>query len=225
MLTREEARRISLQSPEVIEDMLYTQSVTIESLQKQVQEQQSTIAQLSKNSSNSHKPPSSDDITKPNSKPKKKKKKGKRKIGGQPGHPKHERPPFTKDEIDTTYEYTVTHCPHCNGLVEPMDTQAPKVIQQVEIKEVPILIEEHISYPMWCEACQKVHYGSLPPEGRQRRSVKRADHGSRRVYETCLPFLIFNDSKIFPRHPKGQHMSQPTRQSHPKSQSVFADSL
>ena len=45
-----------------------------------------------------------------------------------------------------------------------MDTQAPKVIQQVEIKEVPILIEEHISYPMWCEACQKVHYGSLPPE-------------------------------------------------------------
>jgi len=45
------------------------------------------IARLQKNSSNSSKPPSSDII-----KPKPKgRRKGERKIGAQPGHPKHER--------------------------------------------------------------------------------------------------------------------------------------
>jgi len=160
-MTLEDARIFAQKSPKAIAERLYEQNATIESLQKKVHELEKTIAKLSKNSSNSHKPPSSDDITKPKSK--KKKKKGKRSIGGQPGHPIHERPPFAKDEINKTYDYTVTHCPHCSGLVEPMDTQAPKVIQQVEIKEFPIKIEEHISYPMWCEVCQKVHYGSFPP--------------------------------------------------------------
>ena len=55
------------------------------------------VAKLSKNSSNSSKPPSSD-IVKP-SKPAPSKK-TKRKIGGQPGHAKHERPPFSREEID-----------------------------------------------------------------------------------------------------------------------------
>lgn len=57
---------------------------------------QDRIARLEKNSSNSHKPPSSDIV-----KPKKcKAGKGKRRIGGQPGHPRHQRPPFGPDQID-----------------------------------------------------------------------------------------------------------------------------
>jgi len=65
---------------------------------------------LNKNSSNSSKPPSSD-ITKPNGK---KRGKGKRRIGGQPGHPKHERPSFSEEEIDRFHDYRLTACPHCN---------------------------------------------------------------------------------------------------------------
>ena len=93
MLTREEARKISRQSPKEIEDTLCQLSATNESLIKKVKALEKQIAKLSKNSSNSHKPPSSDDITKPKSS-NKKEKKGTRSIGGQPGHPKHERPPF-----------------------------------------------------------------------------------------------------------------------------------
>lgn len=163
MMTREEARRLSRESPEMIEEKLYSQSVTIEALQKKVQEQQRKIAKLSRNSSNSHKPPSSDDITKPKS-PNKKEKKGTRSIGGQPGHPKHERPPFSEDELDDFHEYISSCCPHCNGPVHITFGQDPKIIQQIEILEMPVVIEEHRSYPMWCEACQKIHYKPFPPE-------------------------------------------------------------
>lgn len=162
MMTREEARRISHQSPKEIEDTLCEMSATIESLLKKVEKLETQIAKLTKNSSNSHKPPSSDDITKPKSKPKKKK--GKRSIGGQPGHPKHERPPFPEEDIHNFYDHTESLCPHCDSQMEPMETQAPKVIQQVEIQEIPLVKEEHISYPMWCEACRTIHYGPFPPD-------------------------------------------------------------
>ena len=163
-MTRDQARILSRKRPELIEETLYNLSATIDSLIKKVKELETQIAKRSKNSSNSHKPSSSDDITKPKSKTKKKNKKGKRSIGGQPGHPKHDRPPYPEEEIDAFSDYTVTRCPHCNGQVEPMDSQEPKVIQQVEILEVPLVKEEHISYPVWCEECQKIHYGSFPTE-------------------------------------------------------------
>lgn len=164
MMTGEEAHAICRQGQQTIVDILCQQSATIDALTKKVKDQEIQIAKLSKNSSNSHKPPSSDDLTKPKSKTKGKKKKGKRSIGGQPGHPKHERPPFPEEEINAFYAYAVTRCPHCNGQVEPMENQEPKVIQQVEIKEIPLWKEEHISYPMWCENCQQIHYGAFPPD-------------------------------------------------------------
>ena len=75
----------------------------IAELEKQVAELTDKVAKLSKNSSNSSKPPSSD-IVKP---PKKKKSNGSRNIGGQPGHTKHERTPFAKDEIDDFQTHTL----------------------------------------------------------------------------------------------------------------------
>src|SRR3981081_1089880 len=60
------------------------------------------LAAAKKTSSTSSKPPSSD-IVKP---PPKKLGKGKRrKIGGQAGHPKYERPVFTPDQIDKRVIY------------------------------------------------------------------------------------------------------------------------
>ena len=62
------------------------------------------VAKLSKNSSNSSKPPSSDIVKPPNVTVTRKQ--GKRRKGAQPGHPRHERAPFTQEEIDrqVTYE-------------------------------------------------------------------------------------------------------------------------
>jgi len=69
------------------------------------------LSQLSaarKHSQNSSKPPSSD-IVKP--KGKRREKKSKRRIGGQKGHPKHERPAFTPDQVDQRIPFRLKQCP------------------------------------------------------------------------------------------------------------------
>ena len=86
---------------------------------------------------------------------------GERKIGGQPGHPRHERPPFTRDEIDDTYFYRLTHCPDCRTRLQRSD-EAARVVQQIEIAEKPVRIGEHRGMAYWCPCCQEVKYAPLP---------------------------------------------------------------
>jgi len=85
-------------------------------------------AKLSKNSSNSSKPPSSD-IVKP---PRKKKGNDSRNIDGQPGHIKHERTPFATEEIDAFQIHTLDVCPDCGGKLKEVEN-ADRVVQQVEV--------------------------------------------------------------------------------------------
>ena len=115
------------------------------------------VAKLSKNSSNSSKPPSSD-IVKP---PRKKKGNGSRNIGGQPGHSKHERTPFAMDEIDDFQTHTLDRCPDCGGKLKEVES-TPRVVQQVEVVKKPIHIEQHTAICYWCEHCQKFHYAPMP---------------------------------------------------------------
>lgn len=115
------------------------------------------VAKLSKNSSNSSKPPSSD-IVKP---PRKKKGNGSRNIGGQPGHTKHERTPFATDEIDDFQTHALDACPDCGGKLKEVEN-ADRVVQQVEVIKKPIHIEQHTALCYWCEHCQKFHYAPMP---------------------------------------------------------------
>ena len=160
-MTHDEALALYTAGPKVVAKLLCDLSNTIESQQEQIKALEVKVAKLSKNSSNSSKPPSSDDITKPTSK--KKTKKGKRKIGGQPGHERHDRPLFSVEEIDTFHPYILATCPDCHGEVSIMDGE-PRIIQQVELIEVPLIREEHRSYPVWCPKCGKIHYMPFPPE-------------------------------------------------------------
>ena len=68
-------------------------------LEKRITDLEADNAKLRKNSSNSSKPPSSDIVKPPKTKPKGKRKKERRKIGGQKGHPKHERQPFAVEDL------------------------------------------------------------------------------------------------------------------------------
>ena len=127
-------------------------------LKAQVARLAEQVAKLSKNSSNSSKPPSSD-IVKP-SKPAPSKK-TKRKIGGQPGHAKHERPPFSREEIDEVRQYRLKRCPDCGGAVSTR-AKGARVVQQVEILERPIEIVEHRAGGCWCRRCRKLVFAPLP---------------------------------------------------------------
>ncbi len=116
------------------------------------------LAAALKNSSNSSKPPSSD-IVKP-SDTGKNRKKTKRRPGGQPGHPKHERPML---KPDVTYVYKLDACPDCGGHLQHVP-DAERVVQQVELVAAPVQVEEHHGEAYFCRRCNKVHRALLPPE-------------------------------------------------------------
>ena len=62
-MTNDEALALYHAGPKVVTKILCDLSHTIESLQEQIKVLEAKVAKLSKNSSNSSKPPSSDDIT------------------------------------------------------------------------------------------------------------------------------------------------------------------
>ncbi|MCP3944509.1 MAG: IS66 family transposase [Desulfobacteraceae bacterium] len=159
-MTKEDAEKIYQAGQDVVVKTICDLSNIIDSLEKRIDKLEKQVAKLSKNSSNSGKRPSSDDITKR----KKKARKGKkRRIGAQPGHKPHFRTPFSKDEIDNFVDYIFTECPICDGAVSLMDGP-PRIIQQIEIPEQPIIKYEHSSYPVWCSNCETVHYMPFPED-------------------------------------------------------------
>src|SRR5450759_88478 len=84
----------------------------------QLQEQ---LAAARKDSSTSSKPPSSDIVKPP--KPAPPEGQDRRRIGGQPGHPKHERDAFPPELInDGSFDYRLDLCPRCGHDLQPMPT-------------------------------------------------------------------------------------------------------
>ncbi len=157
----EEAKAVFRAGEDAAVETLCRLSDRIDQLESLVEELRTTIAKLSKNSQNSGKRPSSDDITK--KKPKNETGE-KRKKGGQPGHKKHGRTPFSFDELDDLHIYDSTFCPKCGGNnIAPVDLE-PLVVQQMELKDVAFAREEHRSHAYWCEDCREVHYAPIPPE-------------------------------------------------------------
>ncbi|MGC9261865.1 MAG: DUF6444 domain-containing protein, partial [Phycisphaerae bacterium] len=92
-------------------------SVKVAAPTQQVTDLLAQVARLSKNSTNSSKPPSSD-IVKPPPPPLPPGEK--RSLGGQKGHPRHEREPFTSAQINRRVDYKMDCCPDCGGRVRPL---------------------------------------------------------------------------------------------------------
>src|SRR4051812_23718035 len=120
------------------------------------------LAAARKDSSTSSKPPSSDIVKPP--KPPPPQGQEKRRIGGQPGHPKHERVAFPPEAVNGgTFDHRLDSCPSCGHALRPALTIPPRVAQQVDVREVPLSIQEHRSHLGWCPRCQKMHEAPLPP--------------------------------------------------------------
>ena len=165
-MTPEQAQAIYFAGQEAVVTSLCKLDAQVQASQQEIEALQRKIAQLSKNSSNSSKRPSSDDITKP---------KGGKKtqgpdekgnpIGGQPGHPKHTRAPYPPEAIALTHEHESMACPLCGAHdVLWVEDLPARVIQQTEVKEVVVIREEHRAYAYWCESCEQIHYAEFPPQ-------------------------------------------------------------
>src|SRR5271169_6548331 len=83
------------------QEQLDAQKARIESLEAIVLELQKQLAAARKDSSTSSKPPSSDIVKPP--KPPPPEGQERRSIGGQLGHPKHERDPFPPERINAGF--------------------------------------------------------------------------------------------------------------------------
>jgi hypothetical protein len=163
-MTPEQAQAIYFAGCDAVVTHLCTLDAQVTAVQQQNQALQHKIALLSKDSSNSSKRPSSDDITKPKGGKNNRGADAKNgKIGAQPGHERHTRPPYPPEAIDHTHSYELTCCPCCHTPdILLLEDQPPRVIQQAEIKEV-VVHEEHLAHAYWCESCRQIHYAEFPP--------------------------------------------------------------
>jgi transposase len=135
-------------------------TATVARLEAALAQVQAQLATARKDSSTSSKPPSSDIVKPP--KPEPPPGQTKRSIGGQPGHPKHERS-LVPPELLTAppHDYVVEICPQCGHGLRPAGDDV-RVVQQIEIPLARLQIEEHRSHPGWCPHCCQVHYPPLP---------------------------------------------------------------
>jgi transposase len=147
-----------------LQELVKKQAAAIQLLEARIAELEAIIARLQKNSRNSSRPPSSD-IVKSKTAAVKENNGGKRKIGGQPGHKKHERIPFPREQVDRFIEVTLPECPLCGGFLEE-DRKELITSQQIEIAAKPFIITEYHRHSYWCPACQSCHTAPEPEQAR-----------------------------------------------------------
>jgi transposase len=152
-----EAQRARLEAQQA---QLEAQQARLDDLQRTVSKLEAQLATARKDSSTSSKPPSSDIVKPPKAPPPPGQ--DRRRIGGQPGHPKHERALFSPEEVTGgSHDHYIELCPSCGQGLQPT-AAAPRVVQQIEIREVPLQIEEHCSHAGWCPHCRAVRHAPLP---------------------------------------------------------------
>lgn len=122
-------------------------------LLKRIAELEAEIARLKKNSSTSSKPPSSD-IVKPTPAGRKRK----RRLGGQPGHPRHDRPAFPPEEVDRVRIYELDDL---GSEWKPLDEF--RIVQQVELIDDPLEVVEHRARRYRHRQTGAIITASLPP--------------------------------------------------------------
>lgn len=114
-------------------------------------------ARLNQNSSNSSKPPSSD---LPSHKPAPKKGPSGKRPGGQPGHPRHVRPPRTPTRVVDAIPCT---CRCCGRLLLGHDPQ-PMCRQVVELPEIRPEVTEYRMHRLTCLHCGSATRAATPSE-------------------------------------------------------------
>jgi transposase len=134
-------------------------------LQAQLDELRATVARLEeqlaaarKDSSTSSKPPSSD-IVKPPAPPPPGQ--DKRKRGGQPGHPKHERALFPDEQVGPRFVHSLDACPCCGGPLH-LNGGLAHIVQQVDVEPAKLIVEQHTCPEYWCVHCERSYTAALP---------------------------------------------------------------
>src|ERR1700677_120104 len=129
-----------------LQQRLDAQAAEIETWRDELARLQEKLATAKKTSATSSKPPSSD-IVKPAACDSAS---GPRAPGGQLGHERHQRPPLSPDQLTKgSQDHLLELCPGCGHGLQP-SAAVPRVVQQIDIQDVPIISAEHRSVAGGC---------------------------------------------------------------------------
>jgi transposase len=159
-MTREEAIAIAHGDPEVIVEILLKFSRRIEELERK-------IGLLTRDSSTSSKPPSSDGpVRKP--KPRPPKKSRKRNRGGQPGHKGSKRGLVPVEEVDRVEEILPVECAQCHQPFQSEDIPEPGKYLRYQVVDIPEIQPVVTEYRLRCVpcGCGAETWAEMPPHAR-----------------------------------------------------------
>jgi transposase len=128
----------------------------------QLQEQLAgALAKLGTNSANSSLPPSSDRFHRKRRPPPRADQPGK-KSGGQPGHPRQQRPLVPPEQVGQRIPCKPTRCRRCG---KPLTGSDPNPLPH-QVAELPVVVPDIVEYQLHrlkCPCCHTSTCGTLPP--------------------------------------------------------------
>ena len=134
---------------------------------------------------NSSLPPSTQH---PHNRPQPSRRKSKNKRGGQPGHPKHERPLIPADQCDDVQPLKPTECRRCGAELSGDDPE-PLRHQVWEVPEIKAHVTEYQQHRLVCPCCGESTCAKLPP------GVPQGQSGPRLMALTALLMAFYRQSK------------------------------
>ena len=140
---------------------------------------------LKKTPQNSSLPPSTQH---PHAKPAPPRSKSKKRRGGQPGHPKHERPLLPSGDCDEIQILQPSECRRCGTRLVGSDPAALRH-QVWELPEIKPHVTEYQRHRLPCRGCGETTCAELPP------GVPQGHSGPRLVAFTGLLMAYFRQSK------------------------------
>jgi transposase len=134
---------------------------------------------------NSSLPPSTQH---PHARPKPRKRKSKRRRGGQPGHPKHERQLIPSEKCDKVTTLKPKQCRRCGTRLSGNDSE-PLRHQVWELPDLKALVTEYQRHRLECPCCGETTCAPLPS------GVPQGQSGPRLMAFTAMLMSYYRQSK------------------------------
>jgi transposase len=134
---------------------------------------------------NSSLPPSTQH---PHARPTPHKRKSKKRRGGQPGHPKHQRALIPSEDCDEVKPLKPKQCRRCGSKLSGNDPE-PLRHQVWELPEIKALVTEYQRHRLECPCCGEMTCAPLPP------GVPQGQSGPRLMAFTALLMAYYRQSK------------------------------
>ncbi|AZR75121.1 TPA: IS66 family transposase [Bacillus cereus] len=214
MLKKQEILAVYQKGPQAICDFVHHLENQIQDLKGRIEELEN---RSKKNSTNSHKPPSTDGLCKPVTKSLRKP--SNRPTGGQLGHKGHTLHLTTNP--DHTITYSPTHCTCCNTSLHHEPVKGYRIRQVYDLPPIQIEVTEHKMEQKECPHCHSIQESQFPST--VPRSVQYGPNIKRLIpYLTHYQCISLQRTKEFFQDCFGYSISEGTLVNHTKA---FASQL